>query len=494
MTASIIAINDLTLPEASTLRQALTVIDRNALGIAFALGVDGRLAGVATDGDIRRALLRGVSLDEPVAAVLKRDCVSLPASAAPETILSAFSDRVSCIPLLDDGGRPVDFATRHRHHRIPVMEPSLRGNELAYVADCLNSNWISSQGKYVTQFEGMFSDYHGGGHALAVSNGTVALHLALVALNIGPGDEVIVPDLTFAASANAVLYTGATPVLVDVDEKTWTLDPEKTERAVTSKTKAIMPVHLYGHPCDMDPLLALAKRRGIKIVEDCAESLGATYRGRPTGILGEAGCFSFFGNKMITTGEGGMVLFRDRGVYERARRLRDHGMDPAKRYWHTEIGYNYRLTNMQAAVGVAQMEQAGRFLELKRKIAKTYDELLRGLPGIVIPPSADWAKSSYWLYTVQLEASTGIQRDELMLKLLHNGVETRPVFYPLHIMPPYARFAGSEKFPVSEKLSTGGISLPSAVNLTEEDARSVAGAIRGILGTRSLYNAAQKAG
>jgi perosamine synthetase len=335
----------------------------------------------------------------------------------------------------------------------------------------------------------MFAEFNGGGHALAVSNGTVALHLALVALGIGPGDEVIVPNLTFAASINVIIYTGATPVLVDVDDATWTLDIEKTKQALTPRTKAIMPVHLYGHPCRMTPLIELAKQKNLHLVEDCAEALGAGYRGQPVGTFGAAGCFSFFGNKMITTGEGGMILFKDQALYEQARMLRDHGMDPSKRYWHKEVGFNYRLTNLQAAIGVAQMEQIQQFVHKKQQLSKLYSEMLADVAGLTLPPHHDWAQSICWLYTILLDPSTGINRDELLLKLLHNGVESRPLFYPLHTMPPYQRYSTGVSFPVSERLSRMGLSLPSAVTLSETDARHVCEAIRKILSSRQLFTA-----
>lgn len=481
------AIGDLIVPRTATVRESLVVIDRTAQGLAFVADDAGRLVGVITDGDIRRALLAGTGLEATVDRVMRPDFVALPVSAAPEEIIRALDERIRIVPLLDAAGRPVDYASVRRQHRIPVMEPSLSGNELAYVVECIRTNWVSSQGKFVQRFEEMFAERCGAGEALAVSNGTAALHLALVALGVGPGDEVIVPDLTFAASANAVIHAGATPVFADVSPGTWTLDPARAAEAVTPRTRAIMPVHLYGHPCDMDPLMALARGRGLVVVEDCAEALGSTYRGRHVGAFGDAGCFSFFGNKTITTGEGGMIVFRRAEAAARARMLRDHGMSPDKRYWHVEVGYNYRLTNLQAAVGVAQLERMDTFLERRREIAGSYVAGLEGAEGVTLPPAAPWATNVHWLYPLLIdEAVLGTSRDEVMAKLALNGIETRPLFYPLHEMPPYRALAAGRAFPVTERLSRAGFSVPSATTLSREEIGFICAAVRRITGTKKL--------
>ncbi|RYZ75585.1 MAG: aminotransferase class I/II-fold pyridoxal phosphate-dependent enzyme, partial [Proteobacteria bacterium] len=332
-------------------------IDGNAHGVCFVVDGEGKLAGGITDGDVRRALLAGKGLNASAQDVMVANFFSLPADSSSALIQNNLSERIRVIPLLNPEGIPVDFATRSRYHRISVLEPNLKGNELAYVTDCIQTNWISSQGSYVRRFEEDLRNYAGANYALAVSNGTVALHLALKALGIGPGDEVIVPSLTFAASANAVIHAGATPVFADVEAETWTIDVAAARKLIGPRTKAIMPVHLYGHPCRMDELQDLVNSHDIQLVEDCAESLGSLYKGRQTGSFGAAACFSFFGNKTITTGEGGMVLFRDLSCFEMGAVLRDHGMSKKERYWHDVVGFNYRLTNMQAAIGVAQMER-----------------------------------------------------------------------------------------------------------------------------------------
>ena len=324
-------IQSLLVHQNTSIKDALSIIDKNAQGIVFAIDDQSKLVGVLTDGDIRRALLRGISLNEPVSVGMQRKFVSRPVSTSSKDLILLLNDQIRHIPLVDENNIPVDYACPHRLHQIPIMEPSLTGNEIEYVTDCIKTNWISSQGMYVRKFESLFAEYCGYPYALAVSNGTVALHLALVALHIGPGDEVIVPDLTFVASINAILYTGATPVIVDIHIETWTIDPSEIEKKITSATKAIMPVHLYGHPCHMDEIMAIAKRHNLFVVEDCAEAIGSKYKNKIVGSFGEVSTFSFFGNKTITTGEGGMVLFRDKETHERAKKLRDHGMVPTKR-------------------------------------------------------------------------------------------------------------------------------------------------------------------
>lgn len=479
-------LSEMVVASTESLRKAIEVIDSNAQGICFVVDGD-NLLGVLTDGDIRRLLLSSVSLEQCVTEHMHTDIVTLDADADNETIQQALTDKIRHIPILDQNGILVDYASRYRYRHIPLAEPRLDGNELAYVTDCISTNWISSQGKYVNQFEDMFSEYTCGNEAIAVSNGTVALHLALEALGVGNGDEVIVPDFTFAASVNAILHAGATPVLVDVDIETWTIDVREIEKAITNKTKAIMPVHLYGHPCDMDAIMRVANAHSLFVIEDCAEAVGSYYRDKHVGGFGDAATFSFFGNKTITTGEGGMVLFRDKTVASRARKLRDHGMSPDKRYWHDVIGYNYRLTNIQAAIGVAQMERIDYFVKHKRDLANAYHRALGSIEEIRLPSEAEWARSSYWLYTILLNDDIQIERDDLIQRLLMNGIEARPVFRPMHVMPPYSPFCGKQSFVNTELISRRGISLPSASTITESQIQEIASIIKSNLRTRKLY-------
>lgn len=361
---------------------------------------------------------------------------------------------------------------------IPVAEPSLTGNELEYVTDCVKSSWISSIGKYIPLFEDEFAKFCGVKHGIATSNGTTALHLALAICGIGPGDEVIVPSLTFVATANAVVYTGARPVFVDSEPRTWNIDPEDIARKITPQTKAIIPVHLYGHPADMDAINAIAHQHNLIVIEDAAEAHGAQYKGRRTGALGQIGTFSFYGNKIITTGEGGMVTTDDDALAEKARWLRDHGMSPTQRYWHPVIGYNYRLTNIQAAVGVAQMEQIDTFIARKRAIAMRYSELLANIPGLTLAPEETWARNVYWMYSILVNAKCPASRDQVMAHLKSRNIDSRPFFHPIHVLPPYA--VGQE-FPVAEQLSQQGINLPSSVTLSDTDILRITRVIREVV-------------
>ncbi len=367
---------------------------------------------------------------------------------------------------------------------IPIAEPSFDEAEIANVTQAIRAGWISSKGKFIPEFEEKFSSWCNVKHGIATSNGTTALHLALAALNIGPGDEVIVPTLTFAATANVVIYTGAKPVLVDSHPDYWCMDPAAVEAAVTPRTRVIMPVHLYGHPCDMGPIQNIARKHNLLIVEDAAESHGAEYKGRKVGSFGIISCFSFYGNKIITTGEGGMCLTDDEALAARMRILRDHGMNPGRRYWHDTVGFNYRMTNMQAAVGMAQMAKIDRFIDKKIQIASWYKDELRTLAAaniIKFHPSMEWAKCVYWMFSIMVGPKAKTGRDELIKALDTEGIESRPLFHCLHRMPPYL----SEKaFPVAEGLSMRGINLPSSVNLTEEQVRKVATSVSKVLQAR----------
>lgn len=362
---------------------------------------------------------------------------------------------------------------------IPIAEPSLGEEELRNVTEAVKSGWVSSKGKFVTEFEEQFARYCGVECGIATSNGTAALHLALAALGIGEGDEVIVPTLTFIATANVARYTGARPVFVDSHPDFWCLDPGKIEEAITPKTKCIIPVHLYGHPCDMDVIIEIARKHRLYVVEDAAEAHGAEYRGKKVGSFGDINCFSFFGNKIITTGEGGMCLTGDQKMSERMRILRDHGMNPGKRYWYDFIGFNYRMTNLQAAVGVAQLTKIDKFINRKREIARWYAEGLKNLAeeGLIrLQPEMPWAKNVYWTYSILIEDDFGVPRDDLILNLAENGIESRPFFYPIHTMPPYQN---QENIPSAQDISRKGISLPSGVTLKRDEVEYVVSTIKG---------------
>lgn len=361
---------------------------------------------------------------------------------------------------------------------IPVAAPVFAGREKEYVADCMESGWISSGGKYVELFEAAFAEFCGVRHAIACCNGTAALHVALVALGVGPGDEVIVPTLTFVATANAVTYCGAKPVFVDSEPQTWNLDPAQVEAKITPRTKGIIPVHLYGHPADMDALRPLARRHGLFILEDAAEAHGALYKNQPVGSLGDVAAFSFYGNKIIATGEGGMVTTNDDAIAARVRLLHGQGMDTERRYWFPVVGYNYRMMNLPAAIGLAQLERADWHTSRRREVAETYRRFLRDVSSLSWQAESEWARHAYWMFTVVLGDRSPLSRDGLMARLYESGVETRPVFYPVHQLPPYRDAARGEEFPVAEGLARRGVSLPTWAGLTPGDLNYVCERLR----------------
>lgn len=360
--------------------------------------------------------------------------------------------------------------------RYPVAAPDLSGNELRYAEECIKSSWVSSQGTFLKRFEEQVAAAAGTPYAVAVCNGTAALHLALAALDLGPGDEVIVPSLTFIATANAVTYCGATPVFADCDPETWCIAPESIERLISPRTKGIIPVHLYGHPCDMDPILALARDRRLWVVEDAAEAMGAMYKGKLVGSLGDMGTFSFFGNKIITTGEGGAVVTQCERLNARLNLLRGQGMDPQKRYWHNVVGFNYRMTNLAAALGVAQMERFTTLVEQRRRLARWYDSALSGVEGLTLPVEAQGSQSAYWMYS--LLTADEASRDALRSGLLDTGIETRPFFYPINEMPMYAAAPSDRGCPVTRDVSYRGLSLPSSSYLQYSDVELISAGLR----------------
>lgn len=360
---------------------------------------------------------------------------------------------------------------------IPVSEPNLKGKELEYITDAVKSTWISSTGKYINKFEKMFAEYIGVNHAISVSNGTVALHLALLALNIGPGDEVIVPNLTYIATANSVTYVGATPVFADSEKDTWNIDSKSIERLLTKKTKAIIPVHLYGNPCNMKAIMKIADKNNLFVVEDAAEALGSEYFGRKTGSFGDISTFSFYGNKTITTGEGGMVVTKDSKIANKLRVLKGQGMNPNRRYWFGIIGYNYRMTNMQAAIGCAQMERVDELVRAKRNIAQLYNKYFMDIPGITLPVEKNHTTNTYWMYSIILDNHCREEREKLRKELEKSGIETRPFFYLLTEMPPYNRHK-SDECKIAKLLADKGLNLPSSTLLKKEEIKYICGRVK----------------
>jgi perosamine synthetase len=365
--------------------------------------------------------------------------------------------------------------------RIPVAFSDLTGNEEQYVIDAIRSSWISSTGQYIQRFEEEFAGLCKTKSAIAVSNGTVALHVALLALNVGPGDEVLVPSLTYIATANAVRYVGAEPVFIDVDPNTWCIDPALLESRITRRTRGIIAVDLYGHPADMDAINHIAGIHGLWVIEDAAEAHLATYKGRPVGSLSTLGTFSFFGNKIFTCGEGGAITLSDPQLEKRIRTLKGQGVDPTRRYYFPITGYNFRLTNLASAILCAQLERKDQILGQRHAIFKKYRELLSGIPGIGFQPVAPWAIPAPWLFCITVdEKEYGHTRGELQLFLESENIETRPFFIPLHRLPPFRMesAARNEYLPVTDQLSDKGINLPTYTTLGDSEIEYISDKIR----------------
>ena len=375
---------------------------------------------------------------------------------------------------------------------IPVNEPRLGKREEELLLDCVRSGWISSAGKYIEEFENGWAAYCGRRYGIAVSNGTAALQVAVACLRLKPGDEVIMPGFTIISCALAVIYNGGVPVLVDSDARTWCMDVKRVREKITPRTRAIMPVHIYGHPVDMDPLLNLAKEHNLAVIEDAAEAHGAEYlSGRNTnssawrrcGSFGDVSCFSFYANKLVSTGEGGMVLTDDPELADRARSLRNLCFQPDRRFYHEELGFNFRLTNIQAALGVAQLERMDQIVAHKRSMGQTYNALLSNIDGLQLPVEEPWAKNVYWMYGVVISEKTGIDVTELARRLKGRQIETRPFFLGMHEQP-ILRERGlfkEEEYPVTERLARRGLYLPSGLALTDQQIQKVAEVMHEVL-------------
>ena len=369
---------------------------------------------------------------------------------------------------------------------IPVCKPWMPGKEREYVLDAIDTNWISSAGKYILKFEEDFSKYCGVEYGVSCASGYAALHLACLAIGLKKGDEVIAPTFTMSAPINVIIAAGATPVLVDADSETFCIDANKIESKITSKTKAIIPVHIYGHPCDMDKINEIAKKHNLFVIEDAAEAHGAEYKGEKIGSLSDIACFSFYANKILTTGEGGMAVTNNHKLAEKMKYLRNYAFE-IPRFLHREIGYNYRLTNLQAAIGCAQVENAEKLVSARKNVGEKYNQLLKGIPGIILPTEKEWAKNVYWMYGIVLEDEINMTREGIVEKLKIKGVDTRDFFIPMHKQPVFINKQVEnapdcrEHFPVSEKISRRGFYLPSSSDITDEEIRTICEALKDVL-------------
>lgn len=433
------------------LLDALMAISSAPGHVVFIVDDTKELLDVLNAERIREMLAAGHSIDEPLSLFIGNHCPSVDEKG----VIDGDEGRFACLPVVDSGRRVVGCYKTKTHKAIPLTEPLLGIKEFGYLAEACLSGWISSGGHYIGRFEQSFADYCGAKHGVAVANGTVALHLALLALDIGPGDEVIVPDLTFAATINAVLYTGATPVIVDIDDS-WCIDPDAVRAAITSRTRAVIPVHIYGQACDMDALMAMAREHGLAVIEDCAEAHGAECSGRRVGSIGDIGCFSFFGNKIITTGEGGMCTTSFPELETKMRILRDHGMSRTEKYKHAVIGYNYRMTNLQAAIGVAQVEKIEQILMERSSIETTYRYQLSDFVELVFQQDFSNRKRVVWLMSLLVPEQ---QRDSLIDSLKMRNIDSRPFFCPLSRMDLYRGYAHNCRYSV--EVANRGINLPT---------------------------------
>lgn len=457
----------------STSESLIAAIEKcldNGLGTCLVVGDKRHVVGRISLDDIGKAVLDGALLNPRLDQHIERFSHRLHNDSS--------VDKDVLRPVLDASGRLIGVDIDRSSQRIQVARPDMGHQEFRSILDAFLSSWISSKGPYVDKFEQEFRAFIGTSQGIAVSNGTVALHLALLALGVGPGDEVIVPDLTFAATINAVLFCGATPVIVDVDSHLWGMSLASVQHAVTPRTKAIIPVHLYGRPVEIGPIAAFAAKRGIGVVEDCAEAHGARYAGRPVGQFGDVACFSFYANKIVTTGEGGMCLTNSAELAQSIRLLRDHGMTPSRSYWHERVGYNYRITNLQAAIGYSQLWRIEDVLDRNREIANAYQAALKGIPGVKFPPPMDAVyEPVVWLASVQVPAD---KRDRLLMTAQEAGIEMRPFFHSLSTLPPYEKYA--RVCPNSLELSATGINLPTSRAVDDQVIDRIVKVFRNVLG------------
>lgn len=448
----------------------------NGLGICFVLDDDRRVVSKITLDEIRGAILDGSAIKDTSLGHLSGRAAVVPPQLQPFRN-DPLPDGEMVMPVVDDDGRLTDILVDRSKQFVQIAKPDLSHREFRAVLDAFISSWISSKGIYIPKFEEEFASFVGMSRGVAVSNGTVALHLALLALGVGPGDEVIVPDLTFAATINAVIYCGATPIIVDVDEKTWTMSLAHVERALTPRTKAIIPVHLYGRPAEIGPIAAFAKLHNVHVVEDCAEAHGARYAGRTVGQFGDVSCFSFYANKIVTTGEGGMCLTNSAALATTIVALRDHGMAPDRSFWHERVGYNYRMTNLQAAIGQSQLWRIDQTLARNKHLDELYREHLAGIPGVEFPPPlAEEYDPVVWLVSLQVPARA---RPRLIEAARAAEIEMRPFFHSLSALPPYERYA--RPCPNSITLSQKGINLPTSSAVDVRVAEKIATIFRDVL-------------
>jgi perosamine synthetase len=462
-----IKLKNLIVEENLSLKYALKAIQLSGQGACFVTKKN-KLLNIITDGDIRRALLNGCKISDNIRKIKsKKNYIAVKENYNFLDLQKKISKH-KIIPIINDSDEIIDYANEKRFRQLPQSEPSFKGNELKYVSEAIKSGWVSSIGKYVNIFEKKFSFFVKNKYCLTTSSGTTAIQLAIATLKLKPKDEIIVPDYTFVAPINSIIHSNCKPVLVDIDNKNLCLSLNSIKKAVTKNTKVIIIVHLYGNTPELDKIIRFCKKKNIKVIEDCAEAFGTYYKKKHVGNFGHFGTFSFFGNKTISTGEGGMIIFRKKEDYQLAKKLRDHGMRQDKKYWHDEVGFNFRMTNLQAAIGCAQIEKANKFINRKIKIFKQYNLKLKYLKFINMTQETSKIKNSHWL-TFILVKNNSI-RDKLLSFLTSKGIEVRSGFYSAHKMNIYKNFKNKKiDYFNSKRISSSIITLPSSVSLKNEE-------------------------
>jgi perosamine synthetase len=465
--------NKMLLEMPTTITECLKQISANGEGLIF-ITENSKLLGSLSDGDIRRALLKGADLNDSVELILNKKVHFLTEMSSPIEIHRAFSPGIRFVPIVDNEGFVKKVVKIGDSSFIPLSEPNLSLRESEYLNDAIKSGWISSAGNYVEMFENSFANYVESKYAITVSNGTLGLVLALKILDIGIGDEVIVPNVTFGATANAVCQVGATPVFVDINEESMCIDTKSFQSKITTKTRAVIPVHLYGNAADIVEIQKIAKMFNMYVIEDAAEAIGTRIAGKHVGTFGDIGVFSFYANKTITTGEGGMLVMNDGELHSKGKMMRSHGFSPNNRYWHEIWGTNMRMTNLQAAIGCAQMERVEEFVEIKQKNAEIYKEFLSPMypDQLSYIEEISASENSHWLFVIKLKNKDLVQ--SLESYLTSNQIETRRVFYPLNIQPAFEKFSTSEiVFEGSVNAYDTGLCLPSSTKLSIEQIRKI---------------------
>lgn len=477
-------LKNLIVEENFSLKYTLKIIQLSSLGVCFVTKKN-KLLNIITDGDIRRALLKGYKLSDNIKKIKsKKNFVAVKENHDFLDLQKKIS-KYKIIPIINDTGEVIDYANEKRFRQLPQSEPSLRGNELKYVSDAIKSGWISSVGKYVNIFQKKFSLFVKNKYCLTTSSGTTALQLAIATLKLKSQDEIIVPDYTFVSPINSIVHSNCKPVLADIDKKNLCISLNSIKKVVTKKTKAIIVVHLYGNSAEMKTILKFCKKRNIRVIEDCAEAFGTYYFGKHVGNFGDFGTYSFFGNKTISTGEGGMITFKNKDDYLLAKKLRDHGMRADKKYWHDEVGFNFRMTNIQAAIGCAQIEKANNFINRKIFIFKKYYSKLKNLDDIEMIKNNSKIKHSHWL-TFIIVKNVSI-RDTLLQFLNNKGIEARSGFYSAHQMDIYKNYKNKiSNYNNSRSISASIITLPSSVSLKNEEINYICKLIKSFFLNKSV--------